>query len=84
MKNKWSLFLYIIAFIIILASIFIVLVKDVALDVTLGRTLVSIALILVIIGKLLTVLEKRKANLRISADIGIVIGLLVVLVFRVF
>ncbi|WP_239094247.1 histidine kinase [Bacillus sp. B15-48] len=55
---------------------------DVTFSSTFSHSIISTAFVLVILGKMITVQEKRKDNKRFASDIGIMIGLSIVLVTR--
>ncbi|WP_048571013.1 hypothetical protein [Clostridium cylindrosporum] len=47
-----------------------------------SKLIISTALTLVIVGKIVTIIKKSKSDRNISKDVGIIIGLLIVLVSR--
>ncbi|MDX5473924.1 MAG: histidine kinase [Bacillaceae bacterium] len=81
-KLKWLLYLLAVTFLSIPTAI--VLMQD---DITYSTTLISIfitaALVLAILGKMIDIYEKRIENKSVASDIGIIIGLLIVLVTRI-
>ncbi|WP_245840058.1 hypothetical protein [Sutcliffiella horikoshii] len=48
-----------------------------------SNILISIAILLVILGKLISVFEKKKENGRYAVDIGAIIGLAIVLIIGI-
>ncbi|OLO26761.1 histidine kinase [Alkalihalophilus pseudofirmus] len=80
-KLKWFLYLSGALLIVIPTSV-VLMSEDVIFSATLSNTVISSAIILVILGKMITILEKRKVNKSFVPDIGAVIGLFIVLVFR--
>ncbi|WP_077617513.1 histidine kinase [Bacillus sinesaloumensis] len=80
-KMKW--FLYLSALLLIGIPIFIVLFSDdVTFSSTFSHIVLSIGILLFISGKLIAISEKKKESKRLAPDIGVVIGLFIVLVFR--
>ncbi|MBM4763718.1 histidine kinase [Bacillus sp. B15-48] len=80
-KLKW--FLYLSAVLLVGVPMSIVLMSDdVTFSSTFSHSIISTAFVLVILGKMITVQEKRKDNKRFASDIGIMIGLSIVLVTR--
>nr|WP_246879848.1 histidine kinase [Bacillus suaedae] len=78
---KW--FLYLSAALLIFIPISIVLMSDtITFSSTFSKIVISTGIILVIFGKVLSLLEKRKENKSFSTDIGIITGLLIALVAR--
>ncbi|WP_078427482.1 histidine kinase [Alkalihalobacterium alkalinitrilicum] len=80
-KLKWFLYLSGASLIVIPTSV-VLMSEDVTFSATLSNTVISSAIILVILGKMITILEKRKVNKSFVPDIGAVIGLFIVLVLR--
>ncbi|WP_035341127.1 hypothetical protein [Halalkalibacter hemicellulosilyticus] len=79
-KLKW--FLYVSAALLVVIPISVALMSDHAtFSAAFSHTVISIAMILVILGKVMTILEKRRENKRFEPDVGAVIGLSIVLVF---
>lgn len=78
---SWGL--YLIASLIILIPVSIVLVTDVPFSSAFSKTSISVAIIFVMIGKTLTILNKKKGDKSIPVDIGILIGMLITLVSHV-
>jgi uncharacterized integral membrane protein len=76
--NKLKWFLYFSAVLLILIPILIVAMSDVSFNSTFSNTVISIALISVILGKTITILQKRKENKSSASDIGAVIGLCII------
>ncbi|WP_026909111.1 hypothetical protein [Paucisalibacillus globulus] len=78
--NKWKLPLYIIAILLVIIPTIIVLITDIPFSSTFSRSVLSAAIILVILGKMITIIEKRKHTKSFAPDVGIVIGLSIALV----
>ncbi|WP_068676694.1 histidine kinase [Oceanobacillus sp. Castelsardo] len=78
--SKWSYFLYLTAVLSIVIPILTVLMTDVPFSSIFSHTVLSIAIILVIIGKLITIFQKRKEIKSFVPDVGVVIGLFIVLI----
>lgn len=80
-KLKW--FMYFSAALLIFIPTSVVLMSD---DVTFSslfsNVVISTAIVLVILGIMVTIFEKKKANKSFAPDIGAVIGLLIVLFIR--
>jgi|SRR5690625_2333821 len=53
----------------------IVLLSDVPFSSTFSHTIINTAIICVILGKMITVLEKKKKRHHFASDIGVMIGL---------
>ncbi|MCK0470543.1 histidine kinase [Halalkalibacter sp. APA_J-10(15)] len=80
--NKWKWVLYVSAALFIIIPISVVLISDHStFSSAFSHTVISIAILLVILGKVVTILEKRKGNRSFVPDVGAVIGLSMVLVF---
>jgi predicted tellurium resistance membrane protein TerC len=78
-KLKWLF--YLIAFMLISIPTSIVLMDDdVTFSSTFSNTVISTAIVLVILGKLINVYKKRKENKSFVSDIGIIIGITIVLI----
>lgn len=74
--GKLSRVLYLIASLIILIPISIVLITDVPFSSAFTNISIGISYIFVIIGKTLTILNKKKGDKDLPVDIGILIGIL--------
>lgn len=82
-KLKW--FLYFIAIMCLFIPISIVLMSDnVTYSSTFSNVVITMALVLVILGKMIDIYEKKKESKSYTTDIGIIIGLSIVLVIRIF
>lgn len=81
-KTKWLL--YLSSFLLIIIPIFKVIITDVPLSSFFSHSVISTAILLVIIGKMITIFEKRKESKRFAQDIGVIIGLSLVLFIRLF
>ena len=81
--RKLKLFLYLSAVLLMGIPTSIVLIsEDVTFSSKFSNTIISTALGLVIIGKSITLYQKRKDNKSFAPDIGVIIGLAIVLVTR--
>jgi hypothetical protein len=80
--GKWKMSLYLIAVLLIMIPLVTVLITDVPFSSFFSHIVLSTAISLVIIGKLITIFEKRKENHSFVPDVGVVIGLFIVLVTR--
>lgn len=68
-------YLYIVAVLLVSVPMAVVLINNTPFSSNLSRTVISIAMILIIVGKVITILEKRKVNKSYASDIGIISGL---------
>ncbi|GAA0783084.1 hypothetical protein [Hathewaya limosa] len=75
--------LYVIASLIILIPISIVLITDVPFSSFFSKIAIGIVLFFVIIGQILTLLKKKHGDKSIAVDIGIIIGILIVLISHI-
>ena len=82
--NKLSQILYIIAVVVLLILLILVSVADFTFSGFVGRSITNTAITLFLIGLILTIVQKKKEDKKISADVGIVIGISIVLVSRFF
>lgn len=80
--GKLKLLLYLSAILLIVIPIAIVLMSDVPFSSTFSHTIISTAIILLILGKMITLFEKKKENKSFAPDTGIIIGLSVVLILN--
>lgn len=80
--NRSSSILYIIAALLVFIPISIVLVTEITFSAIVSKIHISIALVFIILGKILTIIKKGKNDHSIPKDIGIVIGVLIVLISR--
>lgn len=80
-KIKWLL--YLIAALLVGFPIFFAVAFDVPFSSTFSNIVLSLAIILLMIGKTITILRKNKENNTFSSDIGAVIGLFIVLIITV-
>ncbi len=74
--------MYLSAVLLIVIPTIIVLVSDVTFTATFSSTVIVISIVLVILGKLITVFQKRKENKSFAVDIGALIGLSIVITLR--
>jgi len=58
------------------------LVTEITFSSFFSKIVISTALILIIVGKVVTIIKKGKKDKSISKDIGIIIGTLIVLVSK--
>ncbi|WP_223701622.1 histidine kinase [Sutcliffiella deserti] len=79
-KVKW--FLYLSAVLLVGIPTMLAIASGSTFSSTVSNIIISSAIVLVVLGKLLTVHEKRKDNKIFSGDIGVIIGLSLVLVIR--
>ncbi|MGD6779936.1 histidine kinase [Sutcliffiella horikoshii] len=77
-KVKW--FLYTVAGLLIVIPTMYVFIADTYFSSVTSNILISIAILLVILGKFISVFEKKKENSRYAVDIGAIIGLAIVLI----
>lgn len=75
-SGKLSRVLYLIASLIILIPISIVLITDVPFSSTFTNISIGVSYIFVIIGKILTILNKKKGDKDLPVDVAILIGIL--------
>ncbi|MBD8071082.1 histidine kinase [Bacillus sp. PS06] len=80
-KLKWILY-WSGASLIIIPTIVVLISDDVTFNSTISNIVINTAIILVILGKMITIFEKKKGNKSFVPDIGAVIGLFIVLVIR--
>ncbi|OIJ18061.1 hypothetical protein BKP45_10690 [Anaerobacillus alkalidiazotrophicus] len=78
-KYEIRYLLYFVAVLWFISLIFIPLMSEVTISVSLTKVLVSIPFLLVIIGKILAIIEKRNKNKSLAGDVGINIGLTIAL-----
>ncbi|UAL48205.1 histidine kinase [Sutcliffiella horikoshii] len=81
-KVKW--FMYTVAGLLIVIPTMYVFIFDTGFSSLTSNILISIAILLVILGKLISVIEKKKENRSYAVDIGAIIGLSIVLILGVF
>lgn len=72
--------LYLIGILIIIIPIGIVFVTEITFSSFLSKILLCSSLAFIIVGKILTANKKNKGDKSIPGDIGVIIGLLIVLV----
>lgn len=80
--NKLSFILYVVAALLILIPISIVLVTEITFSSYFSKVTISTALACIIVGRILTLIKKDRKDKTLPIDIGIVMGLLIVLVSR--
>ncbi|ART75366.1 histidine kinase [Sutcliffiella horikoshii] len=80
-KVRW--FLYTVAGLLIVIPTMYVFIADTYFSSVTSNILISIAILLVILGKLISVFEKKKENGRYAVDIGAIIGLAIVLIIGI-
>lgn len=76
--------LYLIAFLIVIIPIVIVLVTEIPFSSSFTKVFISIASILIIVGKFISLLKKDKGNKTIPYDIGIITGMFISLIINFF
>ncbi|WP_404461161.1 histidine kinase [Sutcliffiella horikoshii] len=81
-KVKW--FMYTVAGLLIVIPTMYVFIFDIGFSSLTSNILISIAILLVILGKLISVIEKKKENRSYAVDFGAIIGLSIVLILGVF
>ncbi|WP_404431357.1 histidine kinase [Sutcliffiella horikoshii] len=81
-KVKW--FMYTVAGLLIVIPTIYVIISDTSFSSVTSNILISIAILLVIFGKLISVMDKKKENRSYAVDIGAIIGLLTVFILRIF
>lgn len=81
---KSSYLLYIIAALLIFIPTWFALRNEIVYSSIFITIVVGAILLLFMIGKLVSIREKKRKGQPITRDIGIVLGLLVVFLFRVF
>lgn len=79
-NGNLSRILYLIASLIICIPISIVLITYIPFSASFSKISIGIALILVITGKIFTLIKKEKEDKSIPIDIGIIIGILIVFI----
>ncbi|MGM9973091.1 MAG: hypothetical protein ACI33K_03485 [Clostridiaceae bacterium] len=79
--KKWF---YIVALLIIFVPIAIVMVSGVGFSDLFSKMFISIALILLVIGRALTACSRSKGDSRLYNDIAVIIALLLIIIFRLF
>ncbi|MGD6993265.1 histidine kinase [Sutcliffiella horikoshii] len=80
-KVRW--FLYTVAGLLIVIPTMYVFIADTYFSSVTSNILISIAILLVILGKLISVFKKKKENGRYAVDIGAIIGLAIVLIIGI-
>ncbi|GKX66747.1 hypothetical protein [Inconstantimicrobium mannanitabidum] len=73
--GKLSLILYLIASLIILIPISIALIADIHFSSNFSRASIGVAFVFVLVGKLLSLIKKKKGDKSIPADVGLIIGI---------
>lgn len=74
-NGKLSVILYLIASLIVLIPIFIVLITDIHFSSNFSKISIGVAFVFVLIGKLLSLIRKKKGDKSIPADVGLIIGI---------
>ncbi|HLR74443.1 MAG TPA: histidine kinase [Virgibacillus sp.] len=82
--GKFRRTLYVSAVLIIIIPIVIVLMSDVTFSPTLSHTMISTSIVLLLLGKMITVFEKKSKNKSYALDVGALIGLVIVLIINLF
>lgn len=78
-----SWILYIVAILITIVPISIVMITGNAFNSYQSKIFINIALICIILGKAITLKDKKKGDKTIQRDIGVIIALLIVLIFAI-
>jgi len=79
-KVKW--FMYTVAGLLILIPTMYVIISDTSFSSVTSNFLIFLAILLVILGKLISLLDKKKENRSYAFDMGAIIGLSIVLIIR--
>ncbi|WP_404448565.1 histidine kinase [Sutcliffiella horikoshii] len=79
-KVKW--FMYTVAGLLIVIPTMYVIISDTSFSSVASNVLIFIAILLVILGKLISLLDKKKENRSYAVDMGAIIGLSIVLIIR--
>ncbi|MFC0561520.1 histidine kinase [Halalkalibacter alkalisediminis] len=80
--DKFKLFLYLSAVLLIVIPTIIVFMSDVTFTAAFSSTVIITSIVLVILGKLITVFQKRKENKSFAIDIGAIVGLSIVITLK--
>jgi len=81
-KVKW--FMYTVAGLLIVIPIMYVIISDTSFSSLTSNILISIAILLVVLGKVISVMDKKKEKRSYAADLGAIIGLSIVFTLRIF
>jgi len=81
-KVKW--FMYTVAGLLIVIPTIYVLISDISFSSVTSNILISTSILLVILGKLISVMDKKKVNRSYAVDIGAITGLSIVFILRIF
>ncbi|WP_226683188.1 histidine kinase [Sutcliffiella horikoshii] len=79
-KVKWLM--YTAAGLLIAIPTMYVIISDISFSSVTSNILISIAILLVILGKFISVVDKKKEKKRYAVDMGAIIGLSIVLIIR--
>ena len=79
-KVKW--FMYTVAGLLIVIPTMYVIISDTSFSSVTSNVLIFLAIMLVILGKLITLLDKKKENRSYAIDMGAIIGLTIVFFIR--
>ncbi len=79
-SGKLTKIAYYIAALTILIPITIVLIRDIPFNESFSKVVIGIAGSFIIIGKLFVIINKKKENRNISVDVGILIGIILVVI----
>jgi uncharacterized membrane protein len=82
--NKLKLILYVSAVLIIATPTLIVFISDTTFSSTTSNTVITISIVFIVLGKIINIIEKKKENNRIAIDIGVIVGLAIVILLRWF
>lgn len=81
-KVKW--FMYTVAGLLIVIPIMYVIISDTSFSSLTSNILISIAILLVVLGKVISVMDKMKEKRSYAADLGAIIGLSIVFTLSIF
>lgn len=76
--------MYTVAGLLIVIPTMYVFIFDTAFSTGTSNILISLAILLVILGKLISVIDKKKESRSYAVDIGAIIGLSIVFILRIF
>ncbi|WP_047985764.1 hypothetical protein [Ornithinibacillus californiensis] len=80
--NKLKLILYVSAVLLIAIPTLIVFISDASFSSTTSNTIITISIVFIVLGKVINIVEKKKENNRIAIDIGVIVGLAIVILLR--
>ena len=80
LNGKLQHILYVIAFLIIVIPMFIAVTANVVFSSLFSKVTLDIALFIIMLAQGISALNKKRAGLAISTNIGIIIGILIALI----